>query len=298
MTTCRSGDGSLTYLQEHDHIEALDLLFIPTSAKRQLGTSNSPSQPTQHHITQQFSILVQLAQNPPRRNIKRAARDGRRKVQDAIVLPRRIPDKHALEHLLHDPEPPRVADEVSAKDAGPGRAKGHVVAQDAVLVAVLVLDGGERLVRLLRAGGLVVELDVVGLCTADDGFLVGGREGAPRGHVVDVFLDDDVAAAHAGLVVVLFGDEDRFGEGGGGGVGGAVDEAEEVAGVKVAEALGVVLDGDGGAEEAEELAFELEADVAPVGADVEEQVAGGGGCGVALAVDGAEGMELGWLGEV
>lgn len=116
-------------------------------------------------------VFTKPVQHRRRRGIKRRPRQGRRKVQDAVVLARRIAHKHALQHLLNDPQAARVADEVGAKDAGAGRAKGHVVAQDAVLVAVGVLDGGERLVRLLVAVGLVVELHVVQLGAADDGLL-------------------------------------------------------------------------------------------------------------------------------
>lgn len=87
------------------------------------------------------------------------------------MLPGRITNKHALQHLLNHPKTARVANEIRAEDAGSRRAKGHVVAQDAMLVAVLVLDGGQRLVRLLVAVGLVVELHVVDLGAADDGLL-------------------------------------------------------------------------------------------------------------------------------
>lgn len=211
------------------------------------------------------------------------------------MLAGRVADKHALQHLLNHPQAARIADKVGAEDAGAGRAKGHVVAQDAVLVAVVVLDGGERLVRLLVAVGLVVELHVVQLGAADDGLLGLGREAAPGLDVVDVLLHDDVAAA--GARGVLAGDEHGVGHGGADRVGGAVDEAEQVAGVKVAEALRVVDDGGGVAQLGQQLALKLEADVAAVGADVEQQVARRGHGRVLGAADLAEGVQLGGAAE-
>lgn len=206
------------------------------------------------------------------------------------MFARGVANKHALQHLLNHPQAARVADEVGAEDAGAGRAKGHVVAQDAVLVAGLVLDGGQRLVRLLVAVGLVVELHVVHLGAADDGLLGLGRQAAPAAHVVDVLLHHDVAAAGAGRVLV--GDEHGVGYCGPDGVCGAVDEAQQVAGVEVAEALRVVDDGGGVAQAQQQLALKLEADVAAVGADVEQQVAGRGHGGVLGAGDGAERAQL------
>lgn len=206
------------------------------------------------------------------------------------MLPRRVADKHALQHLLNHPQAARVADEIGAEDAGARGSKGHIIAEDAVLVAVLVLYGGERLVRLLVAVGLVVELHVVQLGAADDSLLGFRGQAGPATHVVDVLLHDDVAAA--GAVGVLVGDEHGVGHGGADGVGGAVDEAQQVAGVEVAEALGVVDNRRSVAELEQQLALKLEADVAAVGADVEEQVAGGGHGGMAGAGDLAEGPQL------
>lgn len=87
------------------------------------------------------------------------------------MLPGRVADEHTLQHLLNHPQTTRVTDEIRAEDAGAGRSKGHIVADDAVLVAIVVLDGGQRLVRLLVAVGLVVELHVVDFGAADDGLL-------------------------------------------------------------------------------------------------------------------------------
>jgi hypothetical protein len=95
---------------------------------------------------------------------------------------------------------------------------------------------------------------------------------------------------------VFIVDEDGLGDGLAARVFGAVDEAEEVAIVEIAEAVDFVGWGHGGGDAGDELGGELEAHVHIAGADVEEQV-GGGGDGVARGgVDFAEGMELGGAG--
>ncbi len=83
------------------------------------------------------------------------------------------------------------------------------------------------------AFGGVVELDVVGLRPADDRFLLLGAEPLPRREGVQVLLHDQVAAAREGGILVA--DEDGVGEVGPDRVGRAVDEAEEIAVVEVAE---------------------------------------------------------------
>ena len=210
------------------------------------------------------------------------------------MQPGRLSDKHAFEHPLRDPKTPRVADEVRAEHARAGGAKRHIVAEDVVLDAVVVFDRRERLVRLLPAGGRVVELHVLQLRAPDDGLLLLGGQGAPGLEVVHVLLHDDVAAAGGGGV--FLGDEDRGRHGGTDGVGGAVDEAEEVAHVEVAEADCLVDDGGGVAEEVHQLSLELEAEISPLRAYVEEDVARRRGGVVGCALDGGEWMELHWPG--
>jgi hypothetical protein len=56
----------------------------------------------------------------------------------------------------------------------------------------------------------------------------------------------------------------------------AVDETEQVARVEVAEAVDLVLDRDDAGQPLHDLGGQLEAQVHPLGADVEEQVAGRG----------------------
>lgn len=107
---------------------------------------------------------------------------------------------------------------------------------------------------------------------------------------MDVLLHDDVAASRT--IGVLVGDEHGVRDRGADGVGGAVDEAQQVAGVEVAEALRIVHYLRGITELEKKLALKLEADVAAVGADVEEQVAGCGHGGMAVPGDLTEGPQL------
>ncbi|CAI6082991.1 unnamed protein product [Clonostachys chloroleuca] len=74
------------------------------------------------------------------------------------------------------------------------RPKRHIVSHNGMLV-VFYFDRGERLVRLLRLGRRVVELDVVQLRPPDNGFLRFGPQGLPPFHIMEVLLDDDVAAS-------------------------------------------------------------------------------------------------------
>ena len=75
---------------------------------------------------------------------------------------------------------------------------------------------------------VVVDLYVFELGPAQARRLGLGRERRPAGHVVDVLLHDDVAAARE-VRVVVGGDQRRVGQLGAGRVRGAVDEAEQVA---------------------------------------------------------------------
>jgi hypothetical protein len=74
---------------------------------------------------------------------------------------RRVAHKHPLQHLLNDPKPSRVADEVRSKLPRARRSKRHVIAEDIMLITVFVFDGGERFVGLLLAGLRIVELNVI-----------------------------------------------------------------------------------------------------------------------------------------
>ena len=131
------------------------------------------------------------------------------------------------------------------------------------------------LVRTLwaPAGGLVVELDVRGLVSADRRLLVDDRQGVPRRHVVEVLLDDHVARSGEGGVVVA--DEHRGRGGVAGRVLGPVDEAEDAAVVEVSEPVDLIDDRSGAVEAVGQQRGQLEAHVHPRRPDVEQEVARG-----------------------
>ena len=191
-------------------------------------------------------------------------------VEQPVVVSRRRADEHVVDHLLEHPRRARVADEVGAGLAA-HVAERHVVAEDVDLDAVL-LDHGERVVRVRRLR-LVVELDVGELRAADDQLLLLGRERLPLREVVDVALHEHVAPA--GEVGILVADDRGLDRLLPHRVLGAVDEAGQVAVVEVAEPVRLVDRGDRALEPRHDLGRELEAEVHPLGADVEEDVAGG-----------------------
>ena len=153
----------------------------------------------------------------------------------------------------------------------PGPAERHVVAQNVVLDARLVDDGRQGLVRLAR-GIVIIEFDVVGLGAADDLLLLRRRYSLPSVHVMQVFLHDHVASA--GETGILLADQGRSRQVKAGGICRAVDKAEQVARVEVAEARYLVDHRYVVAEAVKEEALELEAQVGPFRADVEQEVAG------------------------
>ena len=89
---------------------------------------------------------------------------------------------------------------------------------------------------------------------------------------MDVLLDEDVAAAGEGLV--LLADDRRRDRVLADRVLGAVDEAGEIAVVEVPEPVHLVDRGDSPAQPRHDQRRQLEAEVEPIGADVEEDVAG------------------------
>ncbi len=146
-------------------------------------------------------------------------------------------------------------------------------------LAVFVDDGGQRVVR---EGGLdrVVQFDVVELGPADDVLLLLGAQGVPLGQVMQVLLDDHVAAP--GVRRVLGADHRRLDRVLAGRVLRPVHEADQVPVVEVAEAVHLV-DGVGGlAQPRADMRGQFEAQVHPVRADMEQQVRLGGD-GVPLA---------------
>ena len=145
----------------------------------------------------------------------------------------------------------------------------------------------------MRVGRLDVvrHLDVGQLGAPDHLLLLLDGQRVPRVHVVHVLLHDDVAAAgEAGIGVA-----DQGGHPGGAAdrVLGAVDEAEQVALVEVAEPVHLVGHRGGAGQPGHDLAGELEAHVHPLVPDVKEQVALCGGSPVGSSGELAERMQLG-----
>ncbi len=178
----------------------------------------------------------------------------------------RIAHKHIVEHLLDDREVACVPDEVGAEFSLTGSPERHVVTQDLALHPVGADDGVQGLVRLPPVR--VIQLDVIGLRAANDSFLLGNGEIRPRSKVVQVLLHDDIASP--GEVRIVVTEDGGAVEGVASWILRAVDEAQEVTVVEIAEPLHLIDDRDGIAERDEEQAFQLKAEVAALGADMKE----------------------------
>src|SRR3954462_10492872 len=82
------------------------------------------------------------------------AGNGSTEIEYAVVIARRAPDKHVLQHLLNGAWRATVADEVGAELTLRDAAERHVVAEDLALPAVL-FNHRERAVRASRLGRLI-----------------------------------------------------------------------------------------------------------------------------------------------
>src|SRR5262249_20725271 len=126
------------------------------------------------------------------------------------------------------------------------------------------------LVRARRTHG-IVELDVVGFRATDRVFLILGGQRIPLREVGHVTLYRDVAAP--GVFRVLIADDRPETTLTALRVLGAVHEADEVTIVHVGKTVSLVGDLDRIAELVDEDPRQLVAEVAPIGANVEEEVA-------------------------
>src|SRR5215831_6454481 len=128
-------------------------------------------------------------------------------VEDAIVIAGRAADEHVLKHLFDGSRRAAVTDEIGAELAAAGAAEWHVVAKDLDFPAVF-FDYSEGIVG---GGGFdgVVELDVGHFGAPDNFFLGLGGDAVPGVEIVEIFLDDDVAAA--GESGIFVADEDGIG---------------------------------------------------------------------------------------
>ena len=138
---------------------------------------------------------------------------------------------------------------------------------------------------------VVGHLDVGQLRAPDRLLLILGAQRVPGGHVVQVLLHDDVAAA--GEVRIGVADQRRRPGRPADRVLGAVDEAEQVALVEVAESVHLVHHGDRPGQPGHGLGDELKTQVHPLVPDVEEQVTRRGGGMVHGAGERAERVQLG-----
>ena len=73
-------------------------------------------------------------------------------------------------------------------------------------------------------------------------------------------------------------------------IGGAIDEAQQVARVEVAKARDLVGERHAAAQLAQQQALEFKAKILALGPDMEEEIAGRGRCRVRRAFDRREGM--------
>ena len=128
----------------------------------------------------------------------------------------------------------------------------------------------------MRRGRLdgVVQFDVGELGAADDALLRLRRQRIPAVEIVEIFLHDDVAAA--GECRVLRADQHGVDHRLAARIFRAVDEAQEIAIIEVAEAVHLVDRRNRVSDPRHDLRRQLEAQIHALGADVEQEVAGRG----------------------
>ena len=178
-------------------------------------------------------IVSYVLEKRRRRHEEQISGHGAAEIEYPVIVAGWPADEHVLEHLLDGARRTAVADEIGAKFTMRGAAEGHVVAQDLDFFTILD-DGGERAVSGRRLDG-IIQFDVRKLSAADDAFLRFGGERIPCAKIVEILLNDDVAAA--GKFGVLVADEHGVGCGRAPGILRPVDKTHEIAVVKVTEAL-------------------------------------------------------------
>lgn len=118
---------------------------------------------------------------------------------------------------------------------------------------------------------VVIDFDIVYLRAADDLFLQARWNPRPRVEIVQVLLNDDIAAS--GEVSIFVADERRCGQIEAGRVGRAVDKAEKVTRIEISKARNFVDDRHAGAKTVEQNPFKFKAQIGAFGSNVEEKVA-------------------------
>ena len=205
-----------------------------------------------------------------------------------IVIAGRPANEHILQHLLDGARRTAIADEIGPEFAVTRPAEGHIVAEDFDFDAVFF---DRRKCVVGKAGfNRVVEFDVGDFPAADDAFLRFGRQRIPCVEIVEILLDDDVAAAKEGGIFLA--DKDRVIGRAARGVFGAVHETQQIALVEVAEAVDFVRRRNGAPKPRHDLRGKLKAEVHPLRADVKDQVARCRDRVSRTGADFAEGMQL------
>ena len=172
-----------------------------------------------------------------RRYEEQTTRDRTAEIQHAIVIARRSSDEHILQHLFGCTRRTSVTDEVGAELALTSPAEGHIFAEDFNLFAVFD-DCRQRIVRGSRLDR-IVQLNIRELGAADDLFLDFRRQRVPSGQIVQILLDDDVAAGRRTRdppSPIKCSVDRRFVCG----VFRSIDEAEQIAVIKIAKAVDLV----------------------------------------------------------
>ena len=207
------------------------------------------------------------------RHEEQGAGDRGGEVEDAVVVAGRVADEHVAQHLLGDRRACRVADEVGAElaraergrtaccragSAAPCRPSSTIVFSATCELAGLTSSGSSMSSSLVRP--------ITRSCSSTGSAFQASRS-------CRYFCTIDVAAA--GEVRVLVADQrGRDARPRAGRVLGAVDEAQQVALVEVLEAVHLVdARWPRRRSRSHQLRGQLEAQVHPPGADVEQQVA-------------------------
>ena len=138
----------------------------------------------------------------------------------------------------------------------------------------------------------VGELNVVELAVTDNGLLVLDSESVPGPQVVLVVLHNHVGTP--GELGIFRADKAGLGQVRAHGVCRAVDKAQQVPVIEVAEPTHLVLDGHRGAQRINNQLLQFEDEVGAVGPNVEENVTGSRDSGVFTAFNLCEGLQLCW----
>src|SRR5271170_4850228 len=101
---------------------------------------------------------------------KQTSTDGPAKIQHAVVIARRPPDKHVLQHLLSDSGRPAIADKVGSEFPAAGFAEGHIVPENLDLSSIF--DNACQSVVSRRRLYRIAQLNIRKLLAPDDPLLL------------------------------------------------------------------------------------------------------------------------------